>query len=143
MKKLLSVLVLLLAVHVGFAQCCNKKATKCSETTTVTKEKLENAAVKVYYFHATRRCATCKAVEKVTRETVNEQKAANKVVFLSVNRDTDKENPLLAKYKVDGQTLIVVKGTKVVDLTTSAFMNARTRPLKLKEKIQSVLDEMI
>lgn len=143
MKKLLSVLVLLLAVHVGFAQCCNKKETKCSETTTVSKAKLEKAAVKVYYFHATRRCATCKAVEKVTKETVSNHKAANKIVFMSVNRDTDKKNPLLAKYKVDGQTLIVVKGEKVVDLTTSAFMNARTRPLKLKEKIQSVLDEMI
>jgi len=98
--------------------------------------------VQVYYFHATARCVTCKAVEKVTQEALKEY-YSEKVVFTSINREKDKNNPLIKKHKVSGQTLLVVKGKKVVNLTTGAFLNARKKPEKFKELIKSTIDPML
>ena len=63
-------------------------------------------------------------------------------MFKSINRDEEKDNPMIAKYKVSGQTLLIVKGDKVVNLTNDAFMNARTNPDKLKAKIKSTVDSL-
>lgn len=102
----------------------------------------EAAEVLVYYFHATRRCATCQAVESTTKEALKEY-YGDKIVFESINRDEDKENPLIAKYKVSGQTLLIIKGNKVINLTNEAFMNARTNPNKFKAKLKATVDPLL
>lgn len=144
MKRILAISSLLLISGVivvltfGF---CNAK----SENDTKTIADVSDAAglkdVKVYYFHGTRRCATCKAVETVTKEALKEY-YGDKVTLTSINREEDKENPLIKKYKVSGQTLIVTNGKKKVDLTQTAFLYARTKPEKLKSKIKSTIDSM-
>jgi hypothetical protein len=98
--------------------------------------------VEIYYFHATARCATCKAVEKVTKETMKDLDS-KKVSFVSINREEDKDNPLIKKHKVTGQTLLVISGDKVVNLTNDAFLNARTKPEVLKEKIRETVGDML
>lgn len=97
--------------------------------------------VEVYYFHATHRCETCMAVEEVTKEALK-QYYGDQVIFKSINSEEDKNNPLIKKYKVSGQTLLVTKGDKSEDLTNFAFMNARTRPDNLKTKIKETVDKM-
>lgn len=97
--------------------------------------------VEVYYFHPTHRCETCMAVEEVTKEALK-QYFGDQVVFKSINSEKDKNNPLIKKYKVSGQTLLVTKGDKSEDLTNFAFMNARTRPDNLKVKIKEMIDKM-
>jgi len=97
--------------------------------------------VEVYYFHATNRCATCEAVEAVTREALK-QYYGDQIILKAINRDQEKDNPVMIKHKVSGQTLLILKGDKAVDLTTFAFMNARTKPEKLKEKIKETIDKM-
>ncbi len=97
--------------------------------------------VEVYYFHATHRCETCMAVEEVTKEALK-QYYGDQVIFKSINSEEDKNNPLIKKYKVSGQTLLVTKGDKSEDLTNFAFMNARTRPDNLKVKIKETVDKM-
>ncbi len=96
----------------------------------------------VYYFHLTHRCATCQAVENIAKESLNDY-YGNKVQFESINIENEKDNPLLSKYKVSGQTLLVTKGNKVINLTNQAFMNARTNPDKYKAKIKSTIDPLI
>jgi hypothetical protein len=95
----------------------------------------------VYYFHYTRRCATCKAVEEVTENSLKElypdHVESGSVVFLSVNLDEAENNSLAEKLKISGQTLLMVKGEKQVDLTNQAFMYARTKPEKLKTEIET------
>jgi hypothetical protein len=54
-----------------------------------------------------------------------------------------KDKSLIEKYKVGGQTLLIIKGDKVVNITNDAFMNARTNPDKLKAKIKLTVDSMI
>ena len=98
--------------------------------------------VKAYYFHATRRCATCQAVEDVTKEAIKEY-YGDSVTFESINRDEDKDNPLMTKYKINGQTLLLVSRDKMVNLTNDAFLNARTNPKKLKVKLISTINAMM
>lgn len=98
--------------------------------------------ITAYYFHATRRCATCQAVEKVSRETIAE-KHKDEVKFVSVNREQDENRALVEKYKVGGQSLLLVRGDQVVDLTSTAFMYARTKPEKLEEKLSSTIKSML
>jgi hypothetical protein len=143
MKKIVSILgfvfvVGLLSVN---AQCCKKAATDCESSKTTVQTK-SNTDVHAYYFHATRRCATCQAVESVTREALKEY-YGDKVAFTSINREEERDNPMIEKYKISGQTLLIIKGDKVVNLTNDAFMNARTNPDKLKAKIKATVDSMI
>jgi len=144
MKNLIAILsFLFIAGQVSLsAQCCSNPKPGCSGSTDAQVQVSSAASVKAYYFHATRRCATCEAVESVTREALKEY-YGDKVAFQSVNIEEEKDNPMIKKYSVSGQTLLFIKGDKVVNLTNDAFMNARTNPDKLKAKIKSTLDPMI
>lgn len=124
------------------AQCCDNKSSACDSEKAAKVQKQTKTDVQAYYFHATRRCATCEAVESVTKETLREY-YGDKVAFYPINREDEKDNPMIEKYNVSGQTLLIIKGDKVVNLTNYAFMNARTHPDKLKAKIKSTIDPMI
>lgn len=145
MRKTFNTISLLffLCIVATLTQSCNNTSTdKPINETEVQFENDELAEVKAYYFHATRRCATCQAVEDVSKEAIAEY-YGNKVTFESINRDEEKDNPLMAKYKVKGQTLLIINGNKKVDLTNYAFLYARTNPDKLKSKLKSTIDSMM
>lgn len=143
MKKLTLILIIALWAGVisAYAQCCNSKVAELTSTDTALAEEANEAGVKAYYFHATRRCATCQAVEKVTKEALKEH-YGERVTFVSIDREKDSENSLLEKYKVNGQTLLIVNGDQVKNLTNDAFLNARTNPDKFKAKLKSTIDAM-
>lgn len=107
--------------------------------------KTEN--IEVYYFHYTRRCATCTAVENVTKETIEElyvtQVEAGRVVFKTINLDEPESEEIAAKLEVSSQTLLIVAGDKKENMTTDAFMNAKSNPEKLREIIKSTIDPFI
>jgi len=110
-----------------------------NSSTAQTKQKAD--PVEVYYFHATNRCVTCEAVEAVTKEALK-QYYGDQITLKSINREEDKTNPLIEKYKISWQTLLILKGDKAVNLTNDAFMYARTKPDKLKAKIKETIDKM-
>jgi hypothetical protein len=103
--------------------------------------------IEVYYFHFTRRCMTCTNVEKVSKEAVEKQYPekvkTGEVTFQSVNLDEKAGETVGKKYKVEGQTLLVVSGDKRVDLTDKGFMYANDSPDKLKAEIRKAVDEML
>ncbi len=103
--------------------------------------------VTVYYFHFTRRCMTCNNVEKVAREAVETQYApqvkANEITFKSVNLDEKAGEAIGAKYKIEGQCLVVICGDKRVDLTDKGFMYANDSPEKLKAEIKKAVDGLL
>ncbi len=123
-------------------ECCSSAKKELADDKPCCSQKVEEASAKAYYFHATRRCATCQAVEKVSKEYI-EANYAEKVTFVSVNREEDQNKELVEKYKIAGQTLIIVLGEQVVNLTTDAFMNARSNPEKLEELIKTTIDERL
>jgi hypothetical protein len=103
--------------------------------------------IEVYYFHFTRRCMTCTNVEKVSKEAVEQQYAekvkTGEITFKSINLDEKDGEATGAKYKVEGQTLLIVAGEKRVDLTDKGFMYANNSPGKLKAEIKKAVDEML
>lgn len=144
MKKRIAIITLILIAGIVTvnAQCCHKKASCETSNKTLCSEQKANTEVKAYYFHTTRRCASCEAVETVAKETLKEN-YGEKVIFHAINREKEKDNPLLKKYKVNGQSLLVVKGEKVINLTNDAFLYARTSPAIFKKKIKSAIDPLI
>jgi hypothetical protein len=103
--------------------------------------------VEVFYFHFTRRCVTCQAVEDETKKAVEalypEQFEKGKVSFTGVNLDEESSKPVAERCKVTGQTLLVVSGETRIDLTAEGFMYARTNPDKLKEELKKAIDPLL
>jgi len=98
--------------------------------------------VSVYYFHYTRRCATCNAVESVSKEALTEM-YGNKVAFTHFNLDEEAGKAMGDKLDVSGQTLLIVAGDKHINITNEGFMNARSNPEKLKSVIKEKIDPFI
>jgi hypothetical protein len=96
------------------------------------------AGIEAYYFHNTRRCMTCNKVEEVTKESLKAL-YGDKITLKSLVFEDQKNKKIVEKYKVEGQSLFLVKGDKKIDITNDAFMNAVRRPEKLKEKIQETV----
>jgi len=114
----------------------------CSAQTEKEKTADQSSNVEMYYFHFTRRCATCNAVEDVSKHAVKEY-YGNKVSFFSYNLDEEDGEAKGEALDVSGQTLLIVAGDKKVNLTNEGFMNARSNPDKLKEIIKEKIDPLL
>ena len=119
--------------------------TACSSQTTKNEKPTEvsvSGTVEVVYFHYTRRCMTCNAVESAAKEAV-EELANSQVSFAEYNLDEENGKEKGKELGVSGQALMVVGGENKINLTNEGFMNARSNPEKLKailkEKIISVM----
>jgi hypothetical protein len=139
MKKLafLSTLLLLVLSIIS----CNGHRNKQVATQTVNSQK-----VAVYYFHFTRRCATCMAVEENARKAVealypNEVKAGE-YSFTSLNLDEASAKGIADKLGVGGQTMMVVRGYKKLDITSAVWMSAHDLD-KMKVEIKSGIDKVL
>lgn len=103
--------------------------------------------VEVYYFHYSRRCATCNAVEEVTKKAISDlyaqQFKKGEIIFKSVNLDEETSDALAKKCKAEGQSLLIIGKGKRKDLTDKAFMYARTSPEKLKAEIKKAIDAVL
>ncbi|MCF8362684.1 MAG: nitrophenyl compound nitroreductase subunit ArsF family protein [Prolixibacteraceae bacterium] len=145
MKRLLFLLIAVFAISISTvsAQCCKSSAANkaLAENVAEVEKGNEMQDIKAYYFHFTRRCATCKAVESVSAEALKELYGES-IVLKSVNLDDEANNDLAEKIGVDGQSLLFVKGDKKVDITNDGFMYARTKPEKLKEKIEEAVNSL-
>jgi hypothetical protein len=102
------------------------------------------AKIEVFYFHFTRRCTTCQNVENVSKKAVETlyptQVKNGQVSFQSINLDEKTGEAIGAKYKIEGQTLIVISGGKRADLTDKGFLYANDSPEKLKGEIKKAVD---
>lgn len=143
-----AVVLLVMGAQTLSAQCSgNRPCGGCTSNSTVKTKPSAIAvdAVEVYYFHMTRRCATCQAVEEETQKALKASFAQllddGKVIFKSMN--LEKDNTRAKELGVSGQTLLVVKGDKQVNLTNVAFMNARNNPEKLSKKIKETINGLL
>lgn len=106
-----------------------------------------NNKIEVYYFHYTRRCVTCNAVETVTKEAIAqmypEQYKKGQIIFKSINLD-EKENEAIAKKcQAEGQSLLFITKGKRIDLTDKGFMYAKNNPKKLKAEVKHTIDALL
>jgi len=101
----------------------------------------ERTVIEAYYFHNAARCVTCKAVESEAKADL-ESLYGKQVSFKALNLEEEATKPIAEKLQVSGQTLLVVKGDKKVNLTNEGFMYARTNPAKFKQIIKEKVDKL-
>lgn len=108
-------------------------------------QKDTEAAVKVYYFHNSRRCATCMAVEskslKALQELYPEAMKQGKITFSALNVEEESGKAEAEGLGVKGQCLLVVKDGQKTDLTDKAFLYCKVSPEKLKSALQDAIGE--
>lgn len=141
MKKLISLSVVFLLIVSFFS--INTLAADKKTQTTVSK----SAKIEVYYFHFTRRCVTCQAVESETQAAIAAlypvQAKKGLITFKAVNLDEKTSEALAKKCNAEGQALLVISGGKRFDLTEQGFMYAKSSPEKLKAELKKVIDPLI
>ena len=128
----------LLAIVLGMMTACSEQKVKNTEVVTVEND----GPVEVLYFHNARRCATCQAVETVSKAALQEM-YGNDIKLLVYNLEDTEGAEKAEQLDVSGQTLLVVSGSNKIDLTNEAFMYARTNPEKLKEALKENIDPLL
>ncbi len=105
------------------------------------------AKIEVYYFHYTRRCVTCQAVETESQKIISalyaKELKEGKIKFTSVNLDEKSNNALADKCKAEGQALLVISGKNRIDLTDEGFMYATSKQEKLKAALKKAIDPLL
>lgn len=138
--KQFTLLAMVLAAVLGSISC-NGQVNKQSAAQTV-----NSAKVTVYYFHFTRRCATCMAVEENARKAIESlfpnEVRTGEYSFTSLNLDEATSKGIADKLGVGGQTLLVVRGDKKVNITGAAWMAAHD-PDKMKKEVKSGIDKVL
>lgn len=135
--------ILLVSVVILFlvSISCNTKGNKQEITQDIS---LSN--VNVLYFHFTRRCATCLAVEETARKAVEalfpNEVATGEYKFIALNLDEASTKKIADELAVGGQTLLVISGDKKVDITGAAWLAAHD-PDKMKAEIKSGIDKVL
>ncbi len=131
------------ALFLIFASSCEAQTSKQQGEETLS----EAETIKVYYFHFTQRCVTCKAVEAVAREAIEtiypQLSRDNKITFESVNLDDPQGMKLAEKYGIAGQSLLIMNDSDKVDLVREGFLYARTDPDKFRQAIKQQIDGML
>ncbi|MFN8206952.1 MAG: nitrophenyl compound nitroreductase subunit ArsF family protein [Bacteroidales bacterium] len=130
--------ILLLPIFIILLASCSGPAPVKESTQAYTTD----GKVEVYYFHFSRRCETCQAVESVSRESVQEL-YGEKVLFADVNLDDSAGVEKGKAMGVSGQSLLVVSGSNKIDITSTGFLYARENPEKLKETIREKADSLL
>ena len=110
----------------------SEKKTKVSKT----------GEVEVFYFHYTRRCVTCKAVEDVSKEAIAELYGET-ISFTSYNLDDQEGKDKSKDLDISGQTLLIVSGDTKINITNEGFMYARSNPEKFKQIISEKVNSLL
>lgn len=140
MKRLFAIGIILLSL-IG---CGSRNAQKSTESTSETNS---DAAVEVFIFHAAQRCATCKAIDAVVAEVLendfSDDLKAGKIVLRDVDGSKPENRSLVEKYEVYSTSLLLDAGGTVTNLTKDAFQYARSNPDKLKEILRANISKAL
>ena len=116
---------------------------------TEAKEKIESKVI-AYYFHSTRRCATCKKLEEYAREAIEggfEDELENGILVIkSVNTDQDENQHFIDDYKLYTKALIlsrVKEGEEVEWVNLDKIWKLVGNEDKYKAYVTSELEEFL
>jgi hypothetical protein len=103
--------------------------------------------IQIVMFHLEQRCVSCDAVEE---ETLNMLEGvyrdafdAGKIKFIPLNYQSENGKKAAELLRATGQTLYVVKGDSITNLTSPAFMFAHTHPEYYHEALSKALDKYL
>ena len=135
--KTLKIIVLTVIV-IGFTSCGSAQTNQGEDIAIDS----SSGNVEVFYFHFSRRGATCKAVEPVTQTALAEL-YGDKVKYLAVNLEDAEGKIKGEELGVSGQTVLIVSGDTRINITNEGFMNARTKPETYKQLIKEKIDPLL
>lgn len=142
MKQLLILSLALLLL----TACDNRNSKKTDENaaTETTVQTVDPSTVYVYYFHGKQRCKTCIAVGNVSEKAIKDLYASNpNVKFIEVQTDDEANAPLVEKYEVTWNALIIAKGDDYNEITKQAFASAVNNPENLTDLIKIEVDKRL
>lgn len=102
----------------------------------------ESDGIEVLYFHGKQRCATCIAIEKQTKQAV-EELGDNRLTMRTIDISKKENESIVEKYEVAWSTLIVVKDGNVLNLTDLGFSLARNNPDGFRERLKSEIKQLL
>lgn len=143
------IFIILIALVIGFSiSSCNGNENSEKKTDTQnTEHNIGENTILVYYFHGSIRCHTCVSVDEDTHKYLKEMfsdKINNgKIIFKSINIDENEKPDLIKKYEIYGQTLLFIKGDKVINKTDEAFQYVTTKPEKWEQIVETTITELI
>jgi len=120
-----------------------------NNTINAQQESSANTKVDVYYFHATKRCPTCQAIEKETLKTLNnsfsEQMNEGIVKLHILNIEENENSDIVENYEISGSSLILVPadGGDPVNLTNKAFLYARDQAFAFRKTLKENLNKLL
>lgn len=140
MKKVLLMLIL----FVGIASC--SVFMNAAQTKKPAKDRVE-----IIYFHGKQRCATCMAIERLTKEVISKSFAKEvrngTLVLKVVDISTRTGEALADKYEMSWSSLFVNKwkGGRETrsNLTQFAFGNAKNNPSAFKKGLENKILQML
>ncbi len=135
-------LIISVLMIVPFVACNSQQGNKQAESVDGNSDKIE-----AYYFHFTARCMTCNTIEAKAKEILQtlypNQFNQGLITFQSLNLEESVNKPLADRLGVSGQTLLIVKGDKKVNLTNEGFLYAVAKPEKFREIINEKVDGLL
>lgn len=102
----------------------------------------ESDGIEVLYFHGKQRCATCIAIERQTKQAV-EELSDNRLTMRTIDISKKENESIVEKYEVAWSSLIVVKGDNVLNLTDLGFSLARNNPDGFRERLKSEIKHLL
>ena len=103
--------------------------------------------IQVVLFHLAQRCESCMAVEQVTLSLLEEEfpeaYRSGEVRFIPLSSQSKNGQEASRLMKASGQTLYVVKGDSISNLTSPAFMYAATHPEYYREALRNTLEKFL
>jgi hypothetical protein len=101
--------------------------------------------VQIVLFHLAQRCESCNAVEHETEwlleKEYREELHSGNLRFVPLNFRDENARQAARLLQASGQTLYVIKGDSIADLTSAAFMYAGTHPEYYHEALRKTLDQ--
>ncbi len=136
MKTIQFLIFIVAALSMNFS--CHAQDDNSKKNTEVSK----TDEIEVFYFHYTRRCVTCKAVEDVSKEAVAEL-YGEMIPFTGYNLEEQEGKDKGQDLGISGQTLLIVSGDTKINITNEGFMYARSNPEKLKQIISEKINALL
>ena len=103
--------------------------------------------VQIVLFHLAQRCESCNAVERETEwlleQEYREEVLSGNIKFVALNFRDENAKKAARLLQASGQTLYVIKGDSIEDLTSAAFMYASTHPEYYRDALRKALDQYL
>lgn len=103
--------------------------------------KVDSTKIQVVYFHNKQRCANCIAVEELTNKVIAAIDSAT-ITFRTYNLGDKDMLGIEDSLKIAGPTMLLFKGNKSIDLTSSAYLHARIKPLQFENDLIAAIHDL-